>query len=85
MTQSVISFWPWSEQMFGNSGVLLALLMAMITAIIAVLTLVYVWRLHVKIDSVALSLTEFTAAQSRQRQLERLQRNRDRKKPRRRR
>lgn len=87
MTQSVTHFWPWGVQVFGNTGVILALLVAMITVVSAVLTLVYVWRLNIKINNVALSLTEFNAAQSRQQQLERLQRdrNRDRKKPRRRR
>ncbi|PON12944.1 hypothetical protein C2W62_36950 [Candidatus Entotheonella serta] len=87
MTQSVTHFWPWSVEMFGNPGVLLVLLVGMITVISAVLTLVYVWRLNAKINNVALSLMEFTYAQSRQQQVERLQRdrNRDRKKPRRRR
>ncbi len=85
MTQSATHFWPWSVQMFGNAGAILVLLVAMITVISAVLTLVYVWRLNVKINSVALSLTEFNAIQNRQQQIERLQRDRDRKKPRRRR
>lgn len=87
MTQSATHFWPWSVQMFGNTGAVLVLLVAMITVISTVLTLVYVWRLNAKINSVALSLTEFTATQSRQQQVERMQRdrNRDRKRPRRRR
>lgn len=87
MTQSVTHFWPWSVQMFGNTGTILVLLVAMITVISVVLTLIYIWRLNVKINSVALSLAEFTAAHSRQQQLERIQRDRqrDRKRPRRRR
>jgi hypothetical protein len=87
MTQSVTSFWPWSVQMFGNTGAILVLLVATITVLSAVLTLIYVWRLNVKINSVVLSLTEFTASQHRQQQVERLQRDqdRDRKRPRRRR
>jgi hypothetical protein len=85
MTQSVTHFWPWSVQMFGNAGAILVLLVAMITVISAVLTLFYVWRLNVKIDNIALSLTEFNANQSRQQQMERLQHDRNRKRPRRRR
>jgi hypothetical protein len=85
MTQSVTHFWPWSVQMFGNAGAILVLLVAMITVISAVLTLFYVWRLNVKINNMALSLTEFNANQSRQQQMERLQHDRNRKRPRRRR
>jgi hypothetical protein len=85
MTQSVTHFWPWSVQMFGNAGAILVLLVAMITVISAVLTLFYVWRLNVKINNIALSLTELSANQSRQQQVERLQQDRNRKRPRRRR
>jgi uncharacterized iron-regulated membrane protein len=85
MTQSVTHFWPWSVQMFGNTGAILVLLVAMITVISAVSTLIYVWRLNDKINRMTLSLTEFTATQTRQQQVERIQRDRDRKKPRRRR
>ena len=87
MTQSVTHFWPWSVQMFGHTGAIIVLLVAMITVISEVLTLVYVWRLHAKINSMALSLTEFTATQNRQQQVERIQRDRSRnpKRPRRRR
>jgi hypothetical protein len=71
--------------MFGNAGAILVLLVAMITVISAVLTLFYVWRLNVKINNMALSLTEFNANQSRQQQMERMQHDRNRKRPRRRR
>ena len=87
MMQSVTHLWPWSVQMFGNIGAIIALMVAMIIVISAVLTLVYVWRLNDKVNRMALSLTEFSASQARQQQVERLQRdrNRDRKRPRRRR
>jgi len=83
--QSVTHLWPWSVQMFGNAGTIIVLLVAMITVISAVSTLVYVWRLNDKVNHMALSLTEFSASQARQQQVERLQRDRERKKPRRRR
>jgi len=87
MTQSVTHFWPWSVQMFGHIGAIIVLLVAMITVISEVLTLVYVWLLNAKINRMALSLTEFNATQNRQQQVERIQRdrNQDRKRPRRRR
>ena len=87
MMQSVTQLWPWSVEMFGNIGAIAALMAAMIIVFSAVLTLVYVWRLNDKVNRMALSLTEFSASQSRQQQVERLQRDRtrDRKKPRRRR
>jgi hypothetical protein len=78
MTQSVTHLWPWSVQMFGSIGTIIILLVAMITVISAVLTLVYVWRLNDKIDRMALSLMEFSATQTRQQQVERIQRDRDR-------
>jgi hypothetical protein len=78
MTQSVTHFWPWSVQMFGSIGTIIILLVAMITVISSVLTLVYVWRLNDKIDRMALSLMEFSATQTRQQQVERIQRDRDR-------
>jgi len=83
--QSVTHLWPWSVQMFGNAGAIIVLLVAMITVISAVSTLVYVWRLNDKVNRMALSLTEVSASQARQQQVERLQRDRERKKPRRRR
>jgi hypothetical protein len=87
MTQSVTHFWPWSVQMFGNAGAIIVLLVAMMTVVSAVLTLVYVWRINDKINRMSLSLMEFSATQTRQQQVERLQRdrNRDPKRPRRRR
>jgi hypothetical protein len=87
MTQSVTHFWPWSVQMFGNAGAIIVLLVAMMTVVSAVLTLIYVWRLHDKINRMSLSLMEFSATQTRQQQVERLQRdrNRDHRRPRRRR
>jgi hypothetical protein len=78
MTQSVTHFWPWSVQMFGSIGTIIVLLVAMITVISSVLTLVYVWRPNDKINRMALSLMEFSATQTRQQQLERIQRDRDR-------
>ena len=87
MTQSVTHFWPWSVQMFGNAGAIIVLLVAIMTVVSVVLTLVYVWRLNDKINRMSLSLMEFSATQTRQQQVERLQRDRnhDHKRPRRRR
>ena len=87
MTQSATHFWTWSVQMFGATGAIVVLLVAMMTVISAVLTLIYVWRLNDKINRMALSLMEFSATQTRQQQFERIQRdrNRDPKRPRRRR
>ncbi len=87
MTQSVTALRPWLVQMFGNAGAIIVLLVAMMTVISAVLTLVYVWRLNDKVNRMSLSLMEFSATQTRQQQAERLQRDRHRdpKRPRRRR
>lgn len=85
MTQSATHFWPWLVQMFGDIGALLVLLVVAITVLSTILTLVYVWQLNRKLNSIEHSLTEFTATQSRQQQVERLQRDRGRRNPRRRR
>lgn len=88
MTQSATQFWPWLVQMFGNTGAIAVLLVALTSVISTLLTLVYVWRLNAKINRVEPLLAEFNAIQNRQQQLQRLQRdrdNRDRRKTRRRR
>ncbi|WP_089722106.1 hypothetical protein [Candidatus Entotheonella palauensis] len=77
MTQIATHFWPWLVQMFGNTGAVFILMAAMIPVISPVLTLVYVWRINDKLNRMAFSLTEFNAIQSRQQQVERLQRDRE--------
>lgn len=80
-------FWPWMWHTFGVSGTLLVLFLALLLCCAWVITPVGVWLLHRKgrrLDQQMQELLERTASQNRQQQVERLQRDSVRKKPRRR-
>lgn len=85
MTQNATHFWPWAVQMFGSIGAVFVLLIAVVVVACVILTLVYVWRLNLRISHIEHTLAELAASQNRQQQVERIKRDRDRKKPRRRR
>jgi uncharacterized membrane protein len=81
-------FWPWMLHTFGMSGAWLVLCLAVLLCLAWLLTPVGVWLLYRKsrgLEQHLLELRERTASQTRQQQVERLQRDRVRKKPPRRR
>ena len=88
MTQSLGQLWAWLSQTFGIVGALIFLLVALFVCLGWLLTPVYVWRLHrksLRVEQALFELRDRSAAQSRQQQVERLQRDKGRQPPRRRR
>ena len=85
MTPNSIQFWPLLVQTFGSIGAIIISLAALIILISSIMTPLSVWRLHRKSDRIDDHLTELKATQNRQQQVERLQRDRERKRPPRRR
>jgi hypothetical protein len=81
-------FWPWMLQTFGMSGTLFVLCLAFLLCIAWLSTPIGVWLLYRQGRRLAqhvLELKEWTASQNRQQQVNRIQRDRVRKKPNRRR
>ncbi len=85
MTHNALPVWLWLVQTFGSIGAILVLVLAVVIVLSWIMTPVYVWRLYRKSTIIENMLVELTGAQSRRKQVERLQRDRERKKPRRRR
>jgi hypothetical protein len=88
MTQSLGQLWVWLSQTFGVAGALVLLLIAFFVCFGWLLTPVYVWRLYRKslhLEEILVELRGHSAAQGRQQQVERLQRDKSRQPPRRRR
>jgi hypothetical protein len=88
MTQSLGQLWVWLSQTFGIAGALVLLLVALFVCLGWLLTPVYVWRLYRKslhLEGILVELRDRSAAQGRQQQVERLQRDKGRQPPRRRR
>ena len=91
-TPEVISafhqLWPWMWQNFGLVGTLLVLCLVGLFCLAWLVTPIGVWLLYRQsrmLEQHLLELRERTASQNRQQQVERLQRDRVRKKPPRRR
>ena len=84
MTQNALPVWLWLVQTFGSIGAVIVLGIAVVIGLSWIMTPVYVWRLYRKSTIIENMLVELTGAQSRRKQVERLQRDRERKKPRRR-
>ncbi len=84
MTQNTLPVWLWLVQTFGSIGAVIVLGIAVVIGLSWIMTPVYVWRLYRKSTIIENMLVELTGAQSRRKQVERLQRDRERKKPRRR-
>ena len=81
-------FWPWMLQTFGMVGTVLVLCLVFLLFLAWCITPVGVWLLYRKgrtLEQHLLELREWTSSQNRQRQVDRLQRDRVRKKPPRRR
>lgn len=88
MTQSLDQFWLWLLQHFGLPGTLLILFVVLLLCLAWVATPVGVWRLYRKsriLEHHLVELRDRTATQSRHQQVERLQRDKTRQKPGRRR
>jgi hypothetical protein len=78
MMQSLGQLWFWLSQTFGIPGALIFLLVALFICLGWLLTPVYVWRLYRKsrhVEQALFELRDRSAAQSRQQQVERLQRD----------
>ncbi len=78
-------FEPWLVQTFGSIEAIIVLVIAVIIGLSWIMTPVYVWRLYRKSTTIETMLVALTGTQSRRQQVERLQRDKERKKPRRRR
>ncbi len=85
MTQNALPVWLWLVQTFGTIGAIIVLVIAVVIGLSWIMTPVYVWRLYRKSTIIENMLVALTGTQSRRQQVERLQRDRERKKPRRRR
>jgi hypothetical protein len=88
MQHSLDPLWPWMLQTFGTLGTLLLLLVVLLLCLAWCWTPIGLWLLYRKSRTLEQYLVELhsrTAAQGRQQQVERLQRNRGRTPPRRRR
>lgn len=88
MMQSLGQLWAWLSQTFGILGALVFLLVALFVCLGWLLTPVYVWRLYrqsLRVEQALFELRDRSAAQSRQQQVERLQHDKGRQPPRRRR
>jgi hypothetical protein len=88
MTQGFNFFWPWLLQTFGPWGAILVILFALFLCLAWFITPLGLWLLYRKGCTLEHQLTELrdrTATLSRQQQVERLKRDRIRKKPSRRR
>ena len=84
MTENPVQFWSWLVQLVGPIGATLILIIAVIVTLSAFITPLYVHRLRRQINRFEHQLADVTAAQSRQNQVERLQRDRERPRPRKR-
>jgi hypothetical protein len=81
-------FWLWMLQTFGMSGTLLVLCLAFLLCVAWLITPIGVWLLYRQGRRLAqqmVELQEWTASQNRQQQVNRIQRDRVRKKTNRRR
>jgi hypothetical protein len=81
-------FWLWMLQTFGMAGTMLVLCLVLLLCLVWCITPVGVWLLYRKsrtLEQYLLELREWTGSQNRQQQVDRLQRDRGRKKPPRRR
>lgn len=85
MTQSAPLIWPWLVQTFGTNGAIAVLILAVLFGLSWIITPVLVWRIYRKSAAIETMLEELGAAQSRQHQVERIQQDRERKRPPRRR
>ena len=85
MTQSAPLIWPWLVQTFGTNGAIAVLILAVLFGLSWIITPVLVWRIYRKSAVIETILEELGAAQSRQHQVERIQQDRERKRPPRRR
>ena len=85
MTQSAPLIWPWLVQTFGTNGAIAVLILAVLFGLSWIITPVLVWRIYRKSAVIETMLEELGAAQSRQHQVERIQQDRERKRPPRRR
>ena len=80
MTQNALPVWLWLVQTFGSIGAIIVLVIAVVIGLSWIMTHVYVWRLYRKSTMIENMLIELTGTQSRRQQVERLQRDRERKK-----
>ena len=80
MTQNALPVWLWLVQTFGSIGAILVLVLAVGIGLSWIMTPVYVWRLSRKSTIIENMLVALTGTQSRRQQVERLQRDRERKK-----
>ena len=81
MTQSAPLIWPWLVQTFGTNGAIAVLILAVLFGLSWIITPVLVWRIYRKSAVIETMLEELGAAQSRQHQVERIQQDRERKRP----
>lgn len=85
MTQHAMQFWSSMVQTFGTIGAVVILLAALIVLISSLITPLWVRRLYRQNDRIENLIVELKGVQNRQQQVERLQRDRERRRPRRRR
>jgi hypothetical protein len=81
-------FWPWMLQTFGMSGTLFVLCLAFLFCVAWLSTPIGVWLLYRqsrRLEQHVVELQEWTSSQNRQQQVNRIQRDRVRKRPNRRR
>jgi hypothetical protein len=72
-------------QTLGHNGAIAVLILAALFGLSWIITPIYVWRIYRKSAIIENMLEELGAAQSRQHQVDRIQQDRERKRPRRRR
>ena len=85
MTQNPMPFWSLMVQTFGSVGAVVILLAALIVLISSLVTPWSIRRLRRQNDRIETLLDELKAGQNRQHQVDRLQRDREHRRPRRRR
>jgi Tfp pilus assembly protein PilN len=85
MTQYTMPFWSPMVQTFGTVGTIVILLAALIVLISSLVTPLFVRRLYRQNSRIETLMSELKAAHNRQQQVDRLQRDRESRRPRRRR
>ncbi|GIX46956.1 MAG: hypothetical protein KatS3mg131_1167 [Candidatus Tectimicrobiota bacterium] len=87
MEQPSFSLWAWVHQTFGPVGAVVVLVLAFLLVLSWGGTPLWLWRLHRRVslaERLLAEVQERLAALNRQQQVTRLQRDKERKKPRRR-
>jgi hypothetical protein len=88
MMHNFALLWPWMYQTFGMLGAIPIILLALLLCLAWIITPISVWFLYRKgrdMEQVLIELRDRTASQSRQQQVDRLKRDKRRRRPSRRR